>query len=82
MTAGLGMCGAHISSPQEQRIPTLFVDKRNVGAVTVRNPYPILRMDEGINWSGKALIFLTIDAKYHLWQVDIDDSDREKTSFM
>ena len=58
------------------------VDYRRLNAVTVRDSYPIPRMDECIDSLGGAQVFSTLDCNSGYWQVDIPVTDREKTAFV
>ena len=57
------------------------IDYRKLNAMTVRDSYPIPRMDECIDSLGDATLFTTLDANSGYWQVEIDPADRDKTTF-
>ena len=57
------------------------VDYRKLNAMKIRDSYPIPRMDECIDYLGKATIFTTLDCMSGYWQVDIAEEDRDKTTF-
>jgi Reverse transcriptase (RNA-dependent DNA polymerase) len=57
------------------------VDHRRVNAITVRNYYPLPRMDECIDSLGDAKIFTTLDCNSGYWQIPVRPEDREKTTF-
>jgi Reverse transcriptase (RNA-dependent DNA polymerase) len=60
---------------------TLFcVDYRPLNAATVRDSYPLPRMDECINSLGEAKIFTTLDCNSGYLQIPVRPKDREKTT--
>ena len=58
------------------------VDYRKLNAVTVRDSYPLPRMDECIDSLGDAKIFTTIDCVSGFWQVPIKKENQDKTTFV
>ena len=58
------------------------VDYRRLNAVTVRDTYPLPRMDECIDSLGEATVFSTLDANWGYWQMPIANRDRDKTAFV
>jgi Reverse transcriptase (RNA-dependent DNA polymerase) len=57
------------------------VDCRLLDAVTVRDSYPLPRMDECINSLGDAKIFTKLDCNSGYCQIPVRPEDREKTTF-
>ena len=57
------------------------IDYRRLNALTIRDSYPIPRMDECIDSLGEATVFTTLDANSGYWQVEIAPEDRDKTTF-
>ena len=57
------------------------VDYRKLNALTIRDSYPIPRMDECIDSLGDAGIFSTLDANSGYWQVEIHPEDKDKSAF-
>lgn len=57
------------------------VDYRRLNALTVRDSYPIPRMDECIDSLADATIFTTLDANSGHWQIEIREEDKDKTTF-
>ena len=57
------------------------VDYRRLNAITVRDAYPIPRMDECIDSLGHAKVFSTLDANSGYWQTNIRPEDIPKTAF-
>ncbi len=58
------------------------VDYRKLNAVTVKDSYPLPRIDDCIDTLGEAVIFSTLDAYSGYHQLSIAKRDRYKTSFV
>ena len=56
-------------------------DFRYLNAVTVKDAYPIPRIDESLSKLGDAKFFTTLDLGSAFWQVPLRKRDREKTGF-
>ena len=50
--------------------------------MTVKDSYPLPRMDECLDSLGDAIFFSTFDANCGYWQLDVDVRDRAKTAFV
>ena len=57
------------------------VDYRKVNAVTRKDAYPIPRVDDTLDTLSGSKWFSTLDLISGYWQVEVDESDREKTAF-
>ena len=57
------------------------VDYRKLNAVTVRDSYPMPRMDECIDSLGSATVFTTLDCNSGYWQLPVAEEDQDKTTF-
>jgi Reverse transcriptase (RNA-dependent DNA polymerase) len=57
------------------------IDYRRLNAITVRDSYPLPRMDECIDSLGDARVFSTLDCNSGYWQIPVNPGDREKTTF-
>jgi transposase InsO family protein len=57
------------------------IDYRRLNAITVRDTYPLPRMDECIDSLGDAVVFSTLDCNSGYWQIPLHESDRDKTTF-
>jgi len=62
--------------------PRFCVDYRKLNAVTIRDSYPLPRMDDCIDSLGDARIFTTLDCNSGYWQIPIAEEDRDKTAFI
>ena len=56
-------------------------DFRYLNAVTIKDAYPIPRIDESLSNLGDAKFFTTLDLGSAFWQVPLRKQDREKTGF-
>ena len=54
---------------------------RYLNAVTIKDAYPIPRIDESLSKLGDAKFFTTLDLGSAFWQVPLRKQDREKTVF-
>ena len=54
---------------------------RYLNAVTIKDAYPIPRIDESLSKLGDAKFFTTLDLGSAFWQVPLRKKDREKTGF-
>ena len=67
--------------PKKDGTIRFCADSSNLNAVTVRDSYPLRRMDECIDAPGDAIVFTTLDCTSGYWQVEIAGKDRDKTMF-
>ena len=56
-------------------------DFRYLNTVTIKDAYPIPRIDESLSKLGDAKFFTTLDLGSAFWQVPLRKQDREKTGF-
>ena len=56
-------------------------DFRYLNAVTIKDAYPIPRIDESLSKLGDGKFFTTLDLGSAFWQVPLRKKDREKTGF-
>ena len=59
----------------------LCVDYRRLNAITVKDSYPLPRIDEILASLGKARYFASLDLIMGYHQVEMDQRDRAKTAF-
>ena len=57
------------------------IDYRKLNADTVKDKYPLPRIDVTIDYLYGAKIFSTIDLFSGYWQIEIDEADKFKTAF-
>nr|VZI32405.1 unnamed protein product [Spirometra erinaceieuropaei] len=68
--------------PKKDGSLRLCIDYRRLNAVTVRDSFPLPRLDDTLDSLGGAAWFSTLDLKSGYWQVEIDPKDRPKTAFI
>jgi hypothetical protein len=57
------------------------IDYRRWNTVTVRDSYPLQRVDECIESLGDASVFSALDCNSGYWQIPVSPEDKEKTTF-
>ena len=73
-------CGG--SNGEKERGQLRFCcDFRYLNPVTIKDAYPIPRIDESLSKLGDAMFFTTLDLGSAFWQVPLRKKDREKTGF-
>ncbi len=58
------------------------IDFRILNSLTLRDSYPIPKMEERTDSLGDVQYFYTLDANKGFWQIAIDPQDYEKTAFV
>ena len=67
--------------PKKDGTPRFCVDYRKLNACTIRDSYPIPRMDDCVDSLGNAKFFTTLDCNSGYWQIPVAARDRDKTTF-
>jgi len=67
--------------PKKDGSSRFCVDYRRLNAVTIKDAYPIPRMDDCIDSLGEATIFTTLDCNSGYWQIPVAQEDKDKTAF-
>ena len=67
--------------PKKDAEMRFCVDYCKLNALTKRESYPLPRKDEFIDSLGNATLFTTLDCNSGYWQIEIDEADRDKTTF-
>ena len=57
------------------------IDYRALNGITIKDAYPLPRVDETLDSLGGAQYFSTLDLASGYWQVKVDPSDRPKAAF-
>nr|VZI10038.1 unnamed protein product [Spirometra erinaceieuropaei] len=68
--------------PKKDGSLRLCIDYRRLNAVTVRDSFPMPRLDDTLDSLGGAAWFSTLDLISGYWQVEIDPKDHQKTAFI
>lgn len=58
------------------------VDYRSLNSKTVKDAYPLPRIDDSLDCLRGAHWFCTLDLHSGFWQVEMDEADKEKTAFV
>ena len=73
-------CGVVMAKKKEGQL-RFCCDFRYLNAVTIKDAYPIPRIDERLSMLGDAKFFTTLDLGSAFWQVPLRKQDREKPCF-
>jgi hypothetical protein len=58
------------------------VDYRQLNQITIKDQYPLPRIDDLLDTFGKAKYFSTLDLTCGYWHVEVKPKDRKKTAFI
>lgn len=68
-----------VFAPKKDGSLRFCVDHRRLNVMTVRDSYPIPKIDECIDSLGTAAIFSTLDANSGYWQIEMYEKNVDKT---
>ena len=68
--------------PKPDGTPRFCIDLRALNRVTVRDMYPLPRMDDILSKLGGSSVFSQIDLKCGYWQLPLDQESQPKTAFV
>ena len=57
------------------------MDYRRLNSVTIKDRYPLPRMEDCLDSLGEAQFFSTLDCNWGFWQIPLAEQDRHKTAF-
>ena len=60
----------------------LCIDYRHLNAVTRKDAYPLLRIDDSLDALAGSMYFSTLDLVSEYWQVPLDQDAREKSALV
>ena len=69
-----------VLAPKKDGRLRFCVDYRKLNEKTVRDTYPLPRIDDCIDSLGEATVFYTLDCNSGYWQIPIAEEDRDKTT--
>lgn len=67
--------------PKPDGSPRFCVDYRRLNDMTVKDTYPLPRMDDCIDFLGEATVFSVLDCNMGYWQIPVAVEDQDKTTF-
>lgn len=67
--------------PKPDGSPRFCVDYRRLNDLTVKDAYPLPRMDDCIDFLDEATVLSMLDANAGYWQIPVAPEDRDKTTF-
>jgi len=67
--------------PKPDGFPRFCVDYRRLNDVSVKDTYPLSRMDDCIEFLGEASVFSMLECNSGYWQIPVAVEDQDKTTF-
>lgn len=71
-----------VFAPKKDSSLRLCIDYRRLNSVTIRDSYPIPRMDECIDSLGDSQVFSTLDCNSGYWKIEVAPEDPHKMAFV
>ena len=60
----------------------LCIDFRKLNDITLKDSFPLPRIDDTLNKLNGAKFFTTLDLESGYWQIELDEASKEKTAFI
>jgi hypothetical protein len=67
--------------PKKDGSVRFYIDYQKVNTITRRDAYPLPRIDDTLDTLAGSKWFSTLDTVSRYWQVELEESDKEKTAF-
>ena len=74
-------CAPVVLIKKKDGTPRFCIDYRRLNDVTVKDSYPLPRIDDALDLLGKSLYLSTLDFATGYYQVPLAEEDRKKTAF-
>lgn len=74
-------CSQPVVVPKPDGDHRICINDKRLNAVTIKDKFPLPRIDDLLDSLNGAQVFSTIDLKSGYWQIPMDPKDRPKTAF-
>lgn len=79
--SGSPWCSPVVLVKKKDGTTRFCVDYRKLNDITIKDSYPLPRIDDTLDTLSGSVWFSALDLKSGYWQVEIEDKDKEKTAF-